>query len=244
MNDVRKRPSILTILIISIVALMILSALLRVTNLLNPYKVATPNMEPAIKTGGVALTSKLLEYDYNSIVAYKANPLKMEGIPSEDGNDIFIGRIAAKGGDSLQLKNGRAYVNGEHIDKDLNLQFFYRIEEPCREAITNLLGEELENRIWGRGLTAAFLTDEEVSTLENKACISLADAPPINKKHAPFLANHPDGWTVLDYGPIYIPEGKYFIMGDNRQNSLDSRNRGFVDEEKIVSTMIQRNLPK
>ncbi|MBD3216830.1 MAG: signal peptidase I [candidate division Zixibacteria bacterium] len=34
--------------------------------------------------------------------------------------------------------------------------------------------------------------------------------------------------------PIVVPEGKYFMMGDNRDNSLDSRMWGFVDREQIL----------
>ena len=34
--------------------------------------------------------------------------------------------------------------------------------------------------------------------------------------------------------PITIPAGYFFVMGDNRNNSTDSRNIGLVNLEKIV----------
>jgi signal peptidase I len=36
------------------------------------------------------------------------------------------------------------------------------------------------------------------------------------------------------YGPIVIPDGYYFMLGDHRDNSLDSRYFGFVPKENIL----------
>jgi signal peptidase I len=46
-----------------------------------------------------------------------------------------------------------------------------------------------------------------------------------------------------DYGPVVVPEDQYLVLGDNRNNSLDSHSWGFVPRENFIGRAIVRFWP-
>lgn len=75
-------------------------------------------------------------------------------------------------------------------------------------------------------------------TVEVRGDTVLVNGKPIEE---PYIQNEKDinaqaGTTYnnKDYEPATVPEGHVFVMGDNRPNSQDSRDIGFIPYDKIV----------
>ena len=74
-------------------------------------------------------------------------------------------------------------------------------------------------------------------TVEIRQKRVLLNGTPIEEKYSRFAdGNTIDGFvrTRDNMEKITVPPGKYFVMGDNRDRSYDSRFWGFVDEDAIL----------
>ncbi|MGA2623587.1 MAG: signal peptidase I [Bacteroidota bacterium] len=47
-----------------------------------------------------------------------------------------------------------------------------------------------------------------------------------------------DAGNEDQYGPVIVPKGHYFLLGDNRDKSLDSRHNGFVGKRAILGKVL------
>lgn len=201
-----------------------------------------------IKRGDLVIfDSPMVEYDRSSKIAYWWQryigfPIPIFGLPA--GPDNWVKRVIAIPGDTIEgrMENGKTaiYLNGKKLDEPYVNQFPLIGVRKTRGLIP---WEQV-----GILNVPSFLQYKEFVVHYTYDPSKPFDQQPYYNISENEIVRYPDdqpemrlpGTPCMDYennrdvfGPIKLPAGKYWVMGDSRKNSIDSRWWLFLDEERI-----------
>lgn len=184
--------------------------------LFEPFKIPSGSMIPTLLVGDLILVNK---YHYgirlpviNKKIIDNNQPQRGDVMVfryPQDTSIDYIKRVAGLPGDKVAYKDKRLYINGQAVPTAALPDYYDDSELRYLKQYSEKLGE-VEHRI---------LLDER----RGPGVMPIYDYP--------FRDNC--NYT-MDGVECTVPAGHYFVVGDNRDNSQDSRFWGFVPDENIV----------
>ncbi|QBE65364.1 signal peptidase I [Pseudoduganella lutea] len=189
--------------------------------LFEPFKIPSSSMVPTLLVGDLILVNKFTYGIRLPIVNQKIIQLNdpqrgdvmVFKYPMDMSQD-YIKRVVGVPGDKITYENKRLTVNGKPIS-------YVAQDDYLEEESLNYKKQFKENL---SGTEHRILNDDRAPTL------NLSDVRDFPNKEACTYTY--DGFTCT------VPAGNYFMMGDNRDNSADSRYWGFVPDKNIVGKAV------
>jgi signal peptidase I len=190
--------------------------------LAEPFKIPSSSMRPTLEVGDFILVNKFAYGIRLPILERKIVPVgepqrgdvvvfRYPVNPSQD----FIKRVIGVGGDEVVYRDKRLTVNGKPLPQEADGTYSY--VEGLRFETTNRRTETADT---GSGTRA----------------YEIAESPNAQPVYPQNVRPFPDRQNC-DYNDrgfvCRVPAGHYFMMGDNRDNSDDSRYWGFVPDDHI-----------
>lgn len=112
-------------------------------------------------------------------------------------------------------------------DRIITLKFSYYFGEPNRGDVVVFKYPRDPKRVFVKRVIGV---GGETVTLQDSTLYINGEPVP-----EPYL---PPDLEFADFGPIEVPEGHLFVLGDNRNNSDDSRVWGFVQEDLLIGKSV------
>ena len=195
--------------------------------LFEPFKIPSGSMIPTLWVGDLILVNKFhygVRLPVINLKITDGNPVERGDVmvfryPPKPNLD-YIKRVIGLPGDEIAYLNKQLTINGQTAPKTPLPDFF---EEDSLRYI-----KQFEERIPLGDKPEASVTSVRLHRLLNDA-----DRPAFVPGADEFVFKDNCRYTVEGV-TCKVPAGHYFMMGDNRDNSLDSRYWGFVPEKNIV----------
>ena len=188
--------------------------------LIEPFKIPSGSMIPTLLIGDFILVNKFtygirLPVANKKIVALN-DPQRGDVMVFRYPEDLsvdYIKRIVGVPGDKIEYRNKRLTINGKAAPT-VDAGNYLEVEADLNYQNLKLHMEELGTHVH--------------RTIQNP------DVPAVHLGSVQSFP-HRENCTISEDGLICtVPPGHYFMMGDNRDNSKDSRYWGFVPDENIV----------
>ncbi len=174
----------------------------------------------------IATTFKSSVADWNIVPSGSMKPTIVEG------DRIFVDKLAY----DLKVPLTTWHIAQWSNPKRGDIVVFYSPEDGTRlvKRVVGLPGDRIsmqDNMLYINGKPLHYETPHQAGKTGNSGRFSIEETLG-TKKHPIFIT--PSYPSIRSFAPITIPKGKYFMMGDNRDNSADSRYFGFVKRANIV----------